>query len=397
MACGLLLAGPSQVVAHDAAAPRSRVAEQLFARYCSQCHGSDGKGAPGRVTLPTTPDFTNGTWQRSRSNVQMMISILEGKDRAMPANGGMISEQLARDLVAYVRTFAPQPARAAVASAAPKPSPAPTTTPSAPGKTTALAPVPDYTPTGDFEVDYDNLAKQFDAYRQQVHELDLVSASRPPVTATPATAAPPVPQATSVPPVTAPPPSDSPPVSTPPAAVSPASPAESSREKPGVASVPISDRPFTPDDIARGEELFLGRRSLANGGTACVACHVVNRGDAREGGRLGPQLTKAYERLGGRTALSAHLWAPPTRTMRAAYLVHNLEPDEVLTLVAYLEDADKHAAEDTSPLRLKFLLMGLGGAALGLVALSALWGARARPGGQATPPAALTDSLGARR
>ena len=164
-----------------------------------------------------------------------------------------------------------------------------------------------------------------------------------------------------------------------------------------MASVPVSDRPFTPDDIAHGEELFLGRRSLANGGTACVACHVVNRGEAREGGRLGPQLTKAYERLGGRTALSAHLWAPATRTMRAAYLVHRLEPDEVLTLMAYLEDADKHAAEDTSPLRLKFLLMGLGGAALGLVALSAMWGARARPGGQATPQAAPTDSLSAGR
>jgi mono/diheme cytochrome c family protein len=145
---------------------------------------------------------------------------------------------------------------------------------------------------------------------------------------------------------------------------------------------------LTPEDVARGRELFLGHRPLANGGSACVACHTVNDGEARDGGRLGPELTKSYERLGGRSALGARLWAHDTRTMQPAYQRHNLEPDEVLALVAYLEDADRQAPADTSRVPLKFVLVSLGGAVLGLLMVSALWGSRSRreraaPGGPA--------------
>jgi mono/diheme cytochrome c family protein len=155
-------------------------------------------------------------------------------------------------------------------------------------------------------------------------------------------------------------------------------PAAPGPEKPRVAAAPISDRPFTPDDVARGQELFLGRRALAHGGAACASCHAVNRGEAQYGGRLGPELTKAYERLGGREALATRLWAPATRTMHPAYLQHGLEPDEVLSLVAYLEDADQHAAAGAPPLPLKFLLLGLAGMVVGLVAFGALRGSRPR-------------------
>jgi hypothetical protein len=144
--------------------------------------------------------------------------------------------------------------------------------------------------------------------------------------------------------------------------------------------------------------LFLGHRPLANGGSACVACHTVNDGEARDGGRLGPELTKSYERLGGRSALGARLWAHDTRTMQPAYLRHGLEPDEVLALVAYLEDADRQAPADGSPVRLKFLLLGMGGAVLALLTISAVWGSRSRrekaaPDGQAAPRPA--DFVGA--
>jgi mono/diheme cytochrome c family protein len=303
--------------------------------------------------MPVIPDFTNRAWQQSRSNIQLTISILEGKDRLMPANRGMVSDELARDLVAHVRKFAPEPQPVlAKPSAAAKPTSAPA------GKSLAAS----YTSTGDFEVDFTNLAKQFEDLQRQVRELASVSAGTPPAI---------TPQATA-------PPDKSSPVSAPAATASPGTAAESGQEKPRVAVAPISDRPFTQDDVVRGQELFLGHRPLAKGGPACIACHAVNRGEAGDGGRLGPELTKAYERAGGRPALSAQLGEPTTRGMQSAYLQHSLESDEVLCLVAYLEEVSKSATADASLLPLKFLLMSLAGSVLALVTASGAWGSRSR-------------------
>jgi mono/diheme cytochrome c family protein len=287
---------------------------------------------------------------------------------------------MAAELVAYVRTFAPAPPPVAVVTPPPSVTPGP---PASPGKPGAVPPVkvvvPSYTPTGDFDVDYDNLVKVLDNIHGQLRELDASVAAR--------NAAPPTPPPLVVPPPTAPPAPE------PPVIVPPPSPAPTALEKPRVAAAPVSDRPLTPEDVERGRELFLGHRPLANGGSACIACHTVNDGEAREGGRLGPELTRSYARLGGRSALGARLWAHETRTMQPAYLRHGLEPDEVLALVAYLEDADRQVPADTSPVPLKFLLVGLGGAVLALLMVSALWGSRSRreraaPDAQAAPPPA---------
>jgi mono/diheme cytochrome c family protein len=393
MACAVLSAGPSPAPAADRAPAVSPLAKQLFASYCTQCHGADGKGAPGRagagtpaaIAMPEIPDFTNRPWQLSRSNVQLAVSILEGKNQHMPANRGMVNDELARELVAYVRTFAPAP-QPAVTKAAPAPAPprvaaGPAGTPAAPVE---VASVPAYTPTGDFDADFDHYLTDLETLQRQVRALASAPAAvspspgNPPTATAPAPAAPPA----AAPPMAAPPaaepPAAAPAEAAPPASAPPASPAAPAPEQPKVAALPISDRAFTPDDVARGRELFLGRRPLANGGPACVGCHAINGAEARDGGRLGPDLTKAYERLGGRAALGAHLWAPGTRTMRLAYQRNSLEPDEVLDLMAYLDDADKQAVADTTPQPLRFLLTGLGGAVLGLGVLSALWGARSR-------------------
>jgi mono/diheme cytochrome c family protein len=289
--------------------------------------------------MPVIPDFTDPSWQQSRSKAQLMVSILEGKDRLMPANRGMISDALAADLVAYVRTFDPS-----------RPPPAPAAPAGAASAEVASAEIP----SGDFEVEFNKLVKQFDDLKRQ--ERELASAPAPAATSAASSSAAP---------------GSAPPVSAAPAA-------------PGGATLPIPDRPFTPDDIARGRELFLGRLPLANGGPACIACHAVYGSGWQEGGRLGPELTKAYERRGGRTALSANLRALATPTMRPAYQQHGLESEEVLSLVAFLEEADRKGVEDASPLPLKFLLLGLGGSVLGLASVSALWGSRSRARGR--PP-----------
>ncbi len=38
----------------------------------------------------------------------------------------------------------------------------------------------------------------------------------------------------------------------------------------------ISDQPLTPQDVARGRDLFTGRATLKNGGPACVSCHGLH-------------------------------------------------------------------------------------------------------------------------
>jgi hypothetical protein len=96
------------------------------------------------------------------------------------------------------------------------------------------------------------------------------------------------------------------------------------------------------------------------------------------GGRLGPDLTRVYERMQGRKGLAAWLMAPATPTMQPIFKSHPLRPEEVLPLVAYLEETAKRGGEDDSVAALNFFLLGLGGAVAGLVMLDVLWKDRFR-------------------
>ena len=60
-----------------------------------------------RPTLPPIPDFTSPSFHKEHSDAQLLVSILEGKGTLMPANRGRVTEDQARALVAYVRTFGP--------------------------------------------------------------------------------------------------------------------------------------------------------------------------------------------------------------------------------------------------------------------------------------------------
>jgi mono/diheme cytochrome c family protein len=330
--------------------------------------------------MPEIPDFTDRAWQHTRTDVQLRISILEGKNQHMPANRQMVSDDLARQLVGYVRAFAPEAPRVAAAPPRVPAAPAVPTPPPVKGSagSTTLAAIPPYTPSGDFDVDMDALSRRLEIIKGQMQQLDSQPAR---TTVAPPAVSPPAAPPVAVVPSVSPPPAEPSAVPTPPATASSGQPIAAPPEKPQIAAVPISDRPFTAEDVVRGKELFLGRRPLANGGQACVACHAVNLDEARQGGRLGPQLTKAFERVGGRTALCQQLWAPSTPTMRPAYRQHSLESDEVLALAAYLEHADRTAAEDSAPLSPRVLLWSLGGTVLGLVTIGALWGGRARQAG----------------
>jgi hypothetical protein len=74
--------------------------------------------------------------------------------------------------------------------------------------------------------------------------------------------------------------------------------------------------------------------------------------------------------------------------MQPVYKSHPLELDEVMCLVAYLEQEAKEGVEQSSAPPLKFFMMGLGGTVLVLAALSFLLGSRigSRPSTETAPP-----------
>jgi mono/diheme cytochrome c family protein len=152
---------------------------------------------------------------------------------------------------------------------------------------------------------------------------------------------------------------------------------------PGVAQSPASgpavfDQPFTSADIALGKQIFLGQRRLANGGPACMSCHTLGTLNGLGGGHLGPDLTNEMERLGSRTGATAWLTAPPTTTMQAVFSKHPLNRDEILPLLAAIDDAGHRAQPETNAATLTFSGLGFSGMLIGLVVLQVAWRGRMR-------------------
>jgi mono/diheme cytochrome c family protein len=122
----------------------------LFRQHCQRCHGADGTGRQGGL-----PVFTSRTWQERRTDVQLVVSILEGKGTGMPGFRGRLNETQARSLVAHIRAFAPARSRTvATDSSAPAAS------------------------ADDFATQFRQLQKEFDRLQRQLKELE--SASRHP-------------------------------------------------------------------------------------------------------------------------------------------------------------------------------------------------------------------------
>jgi len=154
--------------------------------------------------------------------------------------------------------------------------------------------------------------------------------------------------------------------------------AESKLPRSQFAGMQISDRPFTALDVTRGKQIFQGEQQLSGGAPACISCHTVKDLTLLGGGRLGPDLTRVYERLQGRKGLAAWLSSPASPTMSPVFKDHAIQPDEILSLVALFEDSAKRGGQDDTTSLLNFFLLGLGGMVLGLISLDTLWKTRFR-------------------
>jgi mono/diheme cytochrome c family protein len=125
----------------------------LYGKHCAKCHGADGKGRPASGLFPEIPDFTGAAWHQGKKDAQLLASILDGKGTGMPSLNGKITRSQARDLVGYVRTFAPN--------------------------TKQARPDQKKTPAGDhFEERYRALHKELDDLQTQFRKLSEASTDR---------------------------------------------------------------------------------------------------------------------------------------------------------------------------------------------------------------------------
>jgi mono/diheme cytochrome c family protein len=131
-------------------------AAQLYRFYCQRCHGADGRGDRQRGTPAGLPDFTRRDWQERHSDVQLTVSILEGKGGEMPDYRDRLTDRQVAALVAHIRAFVPVEARAA-----PRPEvPARAADPGVPT-----------TPALNFNAEFRRLEQEFEDLRRQLREL----------------------------------------------------------------------------------------------------------------------------------------------------------------------------------------------------------------------------------
>ncbi|GAX61861.1 cbb3-type cytochrome c oxidase subunit [Candidatus Scalindua japonica] len=80
--------------------------KKIYNNDCKKCHERDGRGTKRGKKLGV-PDFTDGEWQDSVTDNQMIDSITNGKKK-MPAQKHKLSPEDIKAVVKYIRFFAPK-------------------------------------------------------------------------------------------------------------------------------------------------------------------------------------------------------------------------------------------------------------------------------------------------
>lgn len=82
-----------------------RVGKGLFDKHCVTCHGPRGKGDGLEIIGAQVADLTSATTQR-KLNMDLLKTIHEGRpEKVMPSWKWRLSEQQAKDVLAYVRAL----------------------------------------------------------------------------------------------------------------------------------------------------------------------------------------------------------------------------------------------------------------------------------------------------
>lgn len=88
---------PIEEVAQDEQA--MKIGQRLFTNYCSICHGTSAKGTYG------FPNLTDNDWLWGGSPEQIKQTIMHGRQAAMPAQNGILTDEQIRNVAGYVRSL----------------------------------------------------------------------------------------------------------------------------------------------------------------------------------------------------------------------------------------------------------------------------------------------------
>nr|AGC71576.1 hypothetical protein [uncultured bacterium A1Q1_fos_517] len=94
-AAGLAAAGCSLVEPKDPG-------ERIYRRYCSSCHGVDGRGNTVRYMSNDWADLTDGSWKTFGDDGSIETTIREGVFGQMPARDDLSREEM-KALLGYLR------------------------------------------------------------------------------------------------------------------------------------------------------------------------------------------------------------------------------------------------------------------------------------------------------
>ncbi|MBK7586364.1 MAG: cytochrome c [Myxococcales bacterium] len=137
------------------------------------------------------------------------------------------------------------------------------------------------------------------------------------------------------------------------------------------AAAPV--RAATPDDIRKGQAIFQGIIRLKNGGPPCNSCHHVQNDAVIGGGVLAKELTTVFGTMGS-PGVHAILGKPPFPVMAQAYKDRPITEDEVISIVAFLQDAHaKQAFQQPRDYGFRLLYGGAGGLLILMLLYSLIW------------------------
>jgi mono/diheme cytochrome c family protein len=132
-----------------------------------------------------------------------------------------------------------------------------------------------------------------------------------------------------------------------------------------------SPGPAAEGDAGAGRHLYTGEQHFENGGPSCMSCHQLSGADIPVGGRVGPDLTDAYEKYGGATGIIPVLASMPFPSMQPVYRGHELTSQEQADLAAFL--ATTVGAEPRDDETWLLVLAGIGVTVLALGLMLLVW------------------------
>lgn len=129
----------------------------------------------------------------------------------------------------------------------------------------------------------------------------------------------------------------------------------------------------TEANVLLGQNLFQGKERFENGGPSCISCHDVKNDAVTGGGILARELTTVFTRM-GEPGVRAILGNAPFPVMQQAYVNKPLTDEEIVSIVSFLEQADKdHMSQQPRDYGIKLVGAGIVGLIVLLVVFSLIW------------------------